>query len=173
MKKLLKYMTVGAVVLSLAILAGAACGDDDDDDDDGGDGAVATVGDLEITGASARGALDNGAVYFTVTNSGSDDDALVGAATDVAGKVELHETVDQGGGTMMMRPVEQIDVPAGGEAVLEKGGLHVMLLDLPEPLEMGTTFPIELTFEKAGTVEFEVTVESYSEATMAPEGEGM
>lgn len=172
--KLIKYVSVGFAVLSLAVLAGAACGDDDDGDSgDGGGDVVATVGDLEIIGASARGALDNGAVYFTVRNKGSEDDALVSAAADVAGKVELHETVDQGGGNMMMKPVERIEVPAGGETVLKQGGLHVMLLDLPEPLEMGTKFPVELTFQKAGSVEFEVTVESYSEATMPPEGEGM
>lgn len=156
----------------------AACGGDDDENGgasqataasptstQGGEEPAATVGDLEIMAPFARGTLDRGAVFFTVVNNGDTDDALVAANADIAGRTELHETTMQDG-QAMMQPVDQIDVPAGGEAVLEPGGLHVMLLDLPEPLEVGQTFTVTLTFENAGEVELTVEVTSYSDEPM-------
>jgi copper(I)-binding protein len=61
---------------------------------------------------------------------------------------------------MKMRAVEggYIEVPAGGEAELKPGGLHIMLIRLAEPLENGTTFPLTLNFEKSGEIEIEVPV---------------
>ncbi|MCU0274542.1 MAG: copper chaperone PCu(A)C, partial [Acidimicrobiales bacterium] len=63
---------------------------------------------------------------------------------------------------MTMRPVDGIDLPAGEAVALEPGGLHVMLLDLPAPLEIGQTYELTLTFEQAG--EQTVTVEVREEA---------
>jgi periplasmic copper chaperone A len=62
------------------------------------------------------------------------------------------------GGEMTMREVEAIELPGGQTVVLEPGGLHVMLLGLTAPLEVGTTFDLTLTFESAGerTVAVEV-----------------
>jgi len=152
-----------AGLASIALLF-TACGDDDDDggDDNGGSEPAAQVGDLDIMAPYSRGTLERGAVFFTVVNNGTEDDALIAAAADIAGSAEIHETV-MNDSQAMMQPVEKIDVPAGGEVTLEPGGLHVMLLDLPEPLEVGQTFPVELTFEKAGTVELTVEVQSYSD----------
>lgn len=61
-------------------------------------------------------------------------------------------TTMMGGGMMQMRPVDRIEVPAGGTVALAPGGLHVMLLDVPGTLEVGSTFEVTLTFEQAGTV---------------------
>jgi copper(I)-binding protein len=83
--------------------------------------------------------------------------------------VELHETVTEGASTMM-RPIDQIDVPAGGQAVLEPGGLHIMLVDPAEEITMGDTVRVTLEFEKAGSVEIEATVTSYSASPMPMEG---
>lgn len=52
-------------------------------------------------------------------------------------------------GVMQMREVGSIELPAGEAIALEPGGLHVMLLDLPEPLETGSTFDLTLDFETA------------------------
>jgi copper(I)-binding protein len=149
----------------IALFAAVACGDDDDDGDSptatASPAPAASVGDLDIMGPFSRGTLDRGAVFFTVVNNGEEDDTLIGANIDIAGSTEIHETVMEDG-QAQMRPIEGLDIPAGEETVLEPGGFHVMMLDLPEPLEVGQTFPVELTFEKAGTVEFTVEVVSYS-----------
>jgi hypothetical protein len=107
-----------------------------------------------------------GAAYMTITG-GDEDDRLVSASvsSDVAADVQLHETVTTGSdemsgmeGEMTMREVEAIDVPAGETVTLEPGGLHVMLIDLVEPLEEGSTFDLTLEFESAGEQVVEVTV---------------
>ena len=59
---------------------------------------------------------------------------------------------------MKMRKVEGIDVPAGGKAVLEPGGDHLMLFDLKAGLAPGDTFPLTLVFERAGSVTVEMRV---------------
>lgn len=74
------------------------------------------------------------------------DTRLVAAASPVAPVVEIHEMamVDN---VMRMRAIPGLAVPAGKPVDLRPGGYHVMLMDLPRPLERGTTVPITLTFQ--------------------------
>lgn len=53
-------------------------------------------------------------------------------------------------GNMTMREVKKIDLPAGKAVELKPGGYHIMLMELVEPLKVGDTIEITLTFEKAG-----------------------
>lgn len=95
-------------------------------------------------GASAEGraAPANGAAYLVVRNHGTVDDAIVGVETAIADTAELHlVTVENE--IMRMRAVESVPVPAGGEAVLEPGGYHVMLVGLERDLTAGDT--VEMT----------------------------
>jgi periplasmic copper chaperone A len=62
------------------------------------------------------------------------------------------------GMVMQMRPVAGIDIPAGQPVSLKPGGEHIMLLGLAQPLHEGQTFPLTLTFEKAGSRAVTVTV---------------
>jgi copper(I)-binding protein len=61
---------------------------------------------------------------------------------------------------MRMRGVKggYIGIPAHGSAKLEPAGLHVMLIDLAEPLKPDTVFPLTLKFEKAGEITVDVSV---------------
>lgn len=186
-----RRLLAASVALVLVGLA-AGCGDDAEEADStttttagastttmassGGDSV--TVGDLKISGAWARTSpmvATAGAAYFVIDNSGEVDDALISASVDssVAAKVELHETKMAAGGMssttveagmMEMVPVDRIEVPAGSTVSLKPGGLHVMLLDLAKPLEVGSDVTVTLTFEKAGTVE--VTAEVRDTAPM-------
>ncbi len=97
------------------------------------------------------------AVYFVVRNRGSEADRLVGAATEVAGRVELHETRREGD-TVRMVPVGAVEVPAGGEVQFRPGGLHVMLMELKRDLKAGDSFELRLRFERAGEVVLSVPV---------------
>ena len=81
------------------------------------------------------------------------DDVDDGMAGDDAGDDGMEGSGDDdGGGMMTMSPVDQIPVPAGGTAVLEPGGFHIMMMGLAAPLEPGTTVEVTLTFENAGEV---------------------
>ena len=102
---------------------------------------------------------DVAAVYLEIGDPGEHDDRLVGAQSDVAERVELHESIIGDDGTARME--EQTDgivVPAGQGVSLEPGGLHLMLI-APEPLGDGDRFELTLEFERGGerTVEVSVT----------------
>lgn len=132
------------------------------------------TGSSEIAVSDARVPVPpgtNGAAYMTLTNDGDTDDQLIAASTDVAESVELHETTTDGG-SMSMQQVEGIDIPAGGEAVLEPGGLHVMLIDVTEDLTEGDTVELTLTFGVAGeqTVSAEVVPTGDMQMEMGSEG---
>jgi copper(I)-binding protein len=99
----------------------------------------------------------NGAVYVTISNHGSEADALLSAATDVATTVELHESVEQDG-KRVMRPLPKFDVPAGGKLEMKPGGYHIMLLGLKQDLNPGEIVKVGLTFEKAGQMSVEAPV---------------
>jgi hypothetical protein len=91
---------------------------------------------------------------------------LTGAASPVAGVVEIHEMA-MDGDTMRMRPIPRLAVPAGGSVELKPGGYHIMLMDLKQPLSPGQQIPITLRLEaggKAETVEIQAEVRSLTAA---------
>ena len=99
-----------------------------------------------------------GAVYVTLHNTGTDDDRLTGVSTPMAASSGLHTTRNDDG-IMRMRPLEVIELPAGDAVRLAPGGLHIMLVGLTEPLEVGNLLPLSLTFERAGTLDIEVFID--------------
>ena len=118
------------------------------------------LGSLTVEAPWARasaGAARAGAAFLKVVNDGAAGDRLVAVAASVAERVELHTHLMQDG-VMRMRRVEAVPVPGSGSAELKPGGYHVMLLGLHAPLKEGTTFPLTLTFEKAGTITVPVAV---------------
>jgi len=119
-------------------------------------------GDLTVIHPWARasaGAATTGAVYMTIRNDGAAGDRLLSAATPVAERAELHTHVMEDG-IAKMRPVESIDIAAGGSVALKPGGLHLMLFGLRQRLREHDTFPLTVTFAEAGTVELEIQVEA-------------
>lgn len=73
---------------------------------------------------------------------------LVGVATPAAGVAEVHEMKLEGD-TMKMRGVPALDLPARQAVELKPGGYHVMLMDLQQPIRVGGSVPLTLTFEDA------------------------
>ena len=121
-----------------------------------------TLKDLRILHPYARATppgARSGGIYLVVENRGKQPDRLVGAASPAARIVEIHE-MKMEGNLMRMRPVAGVDVPAGGKATLAPGGYHVMLSELQAPLVAGTTVPLTLRFEKAGSIDVTVDVEA-------------
>lgn len=164
-----------AVLFAAVGLLVTACGDDTD---------PTGTASVEVSAAWARTSpmtAANGAAYFTISSPVADSLLAVSVEPSVADRAELHETVmaeptgttmamgsdtamGMGSdstmpmGEMTMREVESIALPAGTAVSLAPGGLHVMLLDLAAPLEVGTTITLTLTLETAGEVEVEVPV---------------
>jgi hypothetical protein len=56
------------------------------------------------------------------------------------------------GGMLGMRPVDRVEIPAGGTLELKPGSYHIMLIGLNQELKAGDTIEITLKLEKAGDV---------------------
>jgi copper(I)-binding protein len=110
-----------------------------------------------------------GAGYVSIKNAGSIADRLVGGSFADAGKVELHQmTMDQG--VMKMRPVAGgLEIKPGETVELKPDGLHLMFIDLKQPLKKGEQVDGTLEFEKAGTVQVQYTVGGVGEKASKPD----
>ena len=106
----------------------------------------------------------NGAAYFVAANEGGKDARIVEGRSPIAKRVELHTHTMEDGVARMSRIEGGIVVPAGGSVTLAPGGIHVMLMNLNEPLAAGKVFPLTLTFEDGSTMDVEVRVLSAEEA---------
>ncbi len=92
--------------------------------------------------------------YVALRNTGAQPDRLVSASSPRARRLELHE-MSMADGVMRMRPVQGIDIPAGGETSLRPGGLHIMFMDIDAAFVSGERIPVTLQFERAGAIEVE------------------
>ncbi|MFA9564893.1 MAG: copper chaperone PCu(A)C, partial [Acidimicrobiales bacterium] len=87
-----------------------------------------------------------------MADTGEMEDEMADTAMDDDAAEEGHSD-----GAMMMQPIDAIEVPAGGSVSLEPGGIHIMLLELAEPLEAGTSFDLTLILDDGE--EHQVSVE--------------
>ncbi len=110
----------------------------------------------EIGPDSARPPV-NSAAYLAIRNAGDAGDALVAASSPAASAVEIHE-VSMRDDVMRMRQVDSVAVPAGGEAVLEPGGYHIMLIGLIDPLVKGDTVALTLRFRSGRELDLRAPV---------------
>ncbi len=112
-------------------------------------------------------AADDGmsASFGTLVNDGETDITVVSAETDAADALELHETVENEAGEMIMREIEGgFVIPAGGRLTLEPGGDHIMLMGLTHPLIAGDEVSFTLTFSDDSSYAFTAPVKDYSGA---------
>lgn len=97
---------------------------------------------------------------MTIVNRSSTPDRLIRVRAAFAGMVQIHRTVIKNDQAQMMH-VGQVDIPAGGKALLKPGGFHIMLMRLKKPVVKGTKVQLVLTFEKAGEVIVDADVLSH------------
>ena len=123
----------------------------------------ALAGTIVVKDAYARASTPiskSGAAFMVIENTGEAPDRLVGASTDIAAVAELHTHKQAADGVVKMVAVpEGFPIPAHGMHALKRGGDHVMLMGLKEPLTQGRSFGLTLTFEKAGKVTVTVPVD--------------
>jgi hypothetical protein len=149
----MKYRTL-ALVLVLALPLELVSGS-------GAEAQNAAPAQIEVMSPWARATpagAESAAAYMTMINNGQTADRLVAVSTPVAAVAEMHRTVNDNG-VMKMLPVDGVDLHAGAQAVFKPGGYHVMLTKLARPLEVGQSFPMTLTFEKAGPITVTVKVQ--------------
>ena len=103
--------------------------------------------DVEVQSAWARptvaGQTGTGAFMNLTSKEGA---RIIGASSDVAGVVEIHEMAMEGN-VMRMRPIRSLDLPSARMVELKPGGHHMMLMDLKRPLAAGEKIKVELRLE--------------------------
>lgn len=117
---------------------------------------------IVIENAWARPGRVNGvtAVYLELLNGSTETDTLQQISSPVAGLVELHETFDRGDGMMGMRQVEEPIFPAREAMIMQPGGLHIMLMQLNQPLNEGDEVSVTFNFALAGEITITAPVRS-------------
>ena len=105
---------------------------------------------------AAKGTMSG--AYLRYTNTLNTTDTLVSASSDVAMMTQVHESYTTEDGLAGMREKKDASVAPGEELVLERGGLHVMLMRLKRDLAEGDSVAITLKFKKAGEVDLKVPV---------------
>lgn len=112
----------------------------------------------------------SGAIFLEIMNHADVDERLVGVASDVAEKVEMHTHKQGADGVMLMMAVpEGYPIEALQAHALQRGGDHIMLMGLKKDLKDGDIVHLTLTFEHAGVVELDVPVDN----ARKPEGGAM
>jgi copper(I)-binding protein len=81
-------------------------------------------------------------------------DRLIGIETPVAGGARL-----AGPGAPMGQQDLSLLIREGQELTLSEDGLHIELLDLRQPLQVGRSFPLRLIFESAPAVNAQLNVD--------------
>lgn len=129
---------------------------------------------VTITDAWVKSADSGMSAAFGVLENTGDEDVVVTAATTTASEMlELHETVENEAGEMIMREIDGgFTIPAGGELDLEPGGNHLMLMGLTDPIAAGDEVVFTLTFADDSALEFTAPAKDYSGANETYEGDG-
>jgi len=120
------------------------------------------VGPLKLTApwarATPKGATVGGG-YLTITNTGNAADRLVGGASDISSRFEIHE-MSMEKGVMKMREVTSgIEIKPGQTIRFEPSGFHIMFVGLKQPLKEGEHIKATLQFEKAGNASVDFVVQ--------------
>ncbi|WBB58010.1 copper chaperone PCu(A)C [Streptomyces sp. WMMC500] len=158
MRRTRRAAVVTAAALSGALTFLTACSGDDS-----GTGTKAESRDGSGSGPRLRAEAgfvpqpvlkDLAAGYLTVRNDGVAGDRLTAVSTDVADDVTLHTTEGE-----RMRAVDGLDVPAGGELKLARGGSHLMLERLERKPEIGEKVSLVLHFAESEPIEVDVPVQ--------------
>lgn len=106
-----------------------------------------------------------GAVFFEVQNHADVSELLIGVASDIAEKVELHTHMETADGVMQMNAVpEGFPIDALMSRSLKRGSDHIMLMGLRKALKDGDMIHLTLTFEHAGVVELDAVVDNQRKA---------
>lgn len=99
-----------------------------------------------------------GAAFMEIKTDDKTADKLIGVATPVAARPEIHTHI-MDGNVMKMRKIEGIELKPATSHILKPMGDHLMLIELKQPLKEGDLVKLTLTFEKAGSIEIDATVE--------------
>lgn len=109
----------------------------------------------------------SGGGFLTITNKGTTPDRLVAVRSTASNKTEIHE-MRMDGNVMRMRELDKgLEIPPGATVELKPGSYHLMFMELKAPFAKDAKIPATLVFEKAGSVDVELSVAAMGAASPA------
>lgn len=91
------------------------------------------------------------ALYFVIENKSEKPDTLYQVDSDLAERVEIHETYSEGE-MMGMRKVDMIIIEGKSSFELKPGAHHIMLMKLKKDIKDGDEGEFVLHFKRAGEI---------------------
>jgi copper(I)-binding protein len=119
-----------------------------------------SAGDITVTSPWARATSQLAKVaggFLSITNHGSAPDKLIAIDSDIAGMTMVHKMTMENG-VAKMEMLEDLPIPPGETVELKPSSLHIMFMQLKNPLKEGDRFKAVLTFERAGKISIEFVV---------------
>jgi periplasmic copper chaperone A len=96
--------------------------------------------------------------FMLIKNTGSQPDKLLKVECMASMMTGIHET-KMVGDVMQMSEIPALEIPANGQVELKSGSYHVMMMNISQDLNEGGKMKMTLTFEKAGPLEIEATIQ--------------
>ena len=97
------------------------------------------------------------AAYLTITNTAATPAQLLSVASPDFKQIEIHQTTMHQGMAQMTAQAS-LPLPANSKAVLEPGGLHLMLMHPLRPLRAGDSVVLTFLFDDGATLTVMVPV---------------
>lgn len=143
------------LLLSLSLITGCQSKSDQQDKKE------VIFGKVEFSNGWARPGSQGqtSGAYITISNGTASKDTLLNISSEIANKVELHESYKTDDGMSGMRPAGQQVIESGSSLALEPGGLHIMFIDLQNDLAMGDSVTVSFKFARIGNRSVSVPVQ--------------
>lgn len=119
------------------------------------------LGDIEILNPWARETPKGAKVssgYFYIINHSNTPDRLVSISTDGVKTTEIHTMTVVNDIMKMEKMHNGIEIPGNGEVTLKPGGNHIMFMGFSKPFKLGDKVSAKLTFENAGTIDVDFSI---------------
>jgi copper(I)-binding protein len=153
-----------------AVLTFSACGQSPDRDTSAEaaqtTGATDTTAPITIDDPWIKAAEDGMTSSFgLLTNEGDEDVTLTAVESSISHSIELHETADDGSGTMSMNEVDGgFPIAAGETLELAPGGDHIMFMEFDGPLVAGDSVDLTLVLSDGSRIEYDAAVRDFAGA---------
>lgn len=102
------------------------------------------------------------AAYMTIKNPGSTHKTIQKITSPLFAKIEIHETVQHNGMTMMQSK-EHLPLKPGSQILLAPGGFHMMLIAPQKTLQLKEQVPFTITFDQGKPLTFTAEVRTGSQ----------
>ena len=104
-----------------------------------------------VRARTSKPGANNSAIFMNIKNNSDADVKLIEVKSSVCKSTEMHTHKHENGMKSMVQ-VPDIEIAKKGETKLVPGGLHVMLMELNQPLKEGDKVDLWMKFNNGETI---------------------